>query len=106
MFEKLKNKLKQIQESDEATKKKWLIIMTAATMIMVISLWLVYINYSIKSVYDGTTVIKVEKLESEIDFLGVFKKGLGVIGNSAKEKVKNWGYGIMGGETINLENGK
>ncbi|MEK7634670.1 MAG: hypothetical protein AAB396_02210 [Patescibacteria group bacterium] len=103
MFEKLKNKLKQIQESDEATKKKWLIIMTAVAMIIVISLWLVYINYSIKSVNDEAVAIKTEKLESETDFLEVFKKGLSVVGNSAKEKIKNWGYGIMDGKTIMIE---
>ena len=100
MFEKLK----QIQESNEATKKKWLIIMTAVAIIIIISLWLVYINYSIKSVNNGSMAVEAEK--SETGFLEIFKKGLGVVGNSAKEKIKNWGYKIMGGETINLENGK
>jgi len=100
MFEKLK----QIQESNEATKKKWLIIMTAVAIIIIISLWLVYINYSIKSVNNESIAVEAEKLET--DFLEVFKKGLIVVGNSTKEKIKNWGYKIMGGETINLENGK
>lgn len=98
---KLLNKLKQIQESDETTKKKWLIIMTVAAMIIVISLWLVYINYSIKSVDNGVGAINLEK--SETDFLEVFKKGLGVVGNSVKEKIKNFGYKIMGGKTVIME---
>lgn len=102
MFEKLKNKLKQIQESDEATKKKWLIIMTAAAMVIVIGLWLVYINYSIKSVDNDIAEINLEK--SETAFLEVFKKGLSVVGSSVKEKIKNFGYGIMGREMIIMEN--
>ncbi len=76
--------------------------MTVAAMIIVISLWLVYINYSIKGVDNKIEAVKMEK--SEIDFLEVFKKGLSVAGSLAKEKIKNFGYKIMGGEIIILEN--
>lgn len=101
MFESLKNKLKRIQESDEATKKKWLVAMSAISMIIVIGLWLAYMNYSIKTVDKNLAETKMEK--SETDFWEVFKKGLSVIGNSAKDKIKNFGYRIMGGETIIIE---
>lgn len=76
--------------------------MTIIAMIIIVGLWLVYINYSIKSVNDGTIAIKTEK--SETDFWEVFKKGLGVVGNLAKEKMKSFGYGIIGREKIMMEN--
>ena len=47
MFEKLKNKLKQIQESDEQTKKRWLILMSIVSMAVIVAVWVFFLNCAI-----------------------------------------------------------
>ena len=40
----MKNFIIKIQNSDEATKKRWLIILSSASMVIVISLWVIISN--------------------------------------------------------------
>ena len=68
MWKKIINQLGNIQNSDEATKKRWLIVSSAIAMVLVISLWLVYINWTIKSVGDN-----IEKQNLEPGFWQIFK---------------------------------
>lgn len=85
MFEKLKNKLQKIQESDEQTKKRWLIGLSAATMIVIIFLWLALFNF----LFEKSGEIDAIKQESAVNFFGTFKNGLKSIGGSVKEGIKN-----------------
>ncbi|MBT9170622.1 MAG: hypothetical protein DDT18_00966 [Actinobacteria bacterium] len=98
MFKSLKKYLKKIQHSDEATKKRWLIVSSAIAMILVISLWLVYISWTIKSVGDN-----IEKQGSEPGFWQIFKTGLKVVGESAWNNIKNIVSKITGERTITIE---
>lgn len=98
MFKSLKKYLKKIQNSDEATKKRWLIVSSAIAMVLVISLWLVYINWTIKSVGDN-----VEKQNLEPGFWQIFKTGLKVAGESAWDGVKNSVSKITGERIITIE---
>lgn len=36
--------IRQLQKSDERTKKRWLIIFTASSTLLVVALWTVYLN--------------------------------------------------------------
>jgi uncharacterized Rmd1/YagE family protein len=83
MFKKLKVFLQKIQNSDEATKKRWLIGVTAISMILVIGLWLIYIQSTVKSIGNN-----IEDQESTIGFWQIFKNGLVVVFNSVKENIK------------------
>lgn len=84
MFKNLKAFISRLQNSDEATKKRWLIVVSAITMIFVISGWMVYLNYTIE---------KINSIEDEIihstSFWQVFKTGLVITGKSIKEKTGN-----------------
>ncbi|HDH31245.1 MAG TPA: hypothetical protein ENH26_00535 [Candidatus Wolfebacteria bacterium] len=83
-MENLRNFLKKLQNSDEAIKKRWLIGITAIVMIFVISGWLTYLNYSIEKIND------VEyKIDNSTSFWQVFKTGIIIVFQSAKEKTKN-----------------
>ncbi len=84
MFEKLKNKLKQIQESDEQIKKRWLILMSVVSMAIIVVVWLFFLNSPIK----GGEANKVETSE-EISFWQVFNSGLKSVGGSGWEEIKN-----------------
>ena len=42
----MKKWIENIQNSDEATKKKWLMGLSVISMAIIIGLWLIYLNYS------------------------------------------------------------
>ncbi|MEK7548947.1 MAG: hypothetical protein AAB496_00420 [Patescibacteria group bacterium] len=42
----MKKWIENIQNSDEATKKKWLMGLSVISMTIIIGLWLIYLNYS------------------------------------------------------------
>ena len=98
MFKNLKTFLQKIQNSDEATKKRWLIGATAISMILVISLWLVYIQSTVKSIGDN-----IKDQESTIGFWQIFKNGLVIVFNSVKENIKIIISEITKSRTITIE---
>lgn len=49
IFGILQKKLAEIQSSNETTKKRWLIALSAAAMTIVVALWVVYMNFTITS---------------------------------------------------------
>lgn len=70
MWQKFHKFIEKIQNSNEATKKRWLIGASAVSMVFIITLWLVYIGFIIKPI-DG------EKTSTSTDeFWPVFKNGL------------------------------
>ena len=98
MWRKLNKFIGKIQNSDEATKKRWLIVSSAIAMVLVISLWLVYINWTIKSVGDN-----IEKQNLEPGFWQIFKTGLNMISESIWNGIKNIVSKITGERTITIE---
>ena len=98
MFKKLKIFLQKIQNSDEATKKRWLIGATAISMILVIGLWLVYIQSTVKSIGNN-----IENQESTVGFWQIFKNGLVVVFNLVKENIKIIISEITKSRTITVE---
>ncbi len=98
MFKKLKVFLQKIQNSDENIKKRWLIGATAISMVLVISLWLVYVQSTVKSISNN-----IKDQESTIGFWQIFKNGLVVIFNSVKENIKIIISEITKSRTITIE---
>ncbi len=97
MWRKLKKQLEKIQNSDETTKKRWLIGVTAFSMILIIAFWLVYINWIIN------INITSENHESSIESWQIFKTGLFVAINSIKESIKDFISKISNERTIIIE---
>lgn len=92
-----KNKLKEIQNSNQKTKRKWLVIMTALVMIIVIGLWLVYLNQ----------IVRPSPQESLPDTSAgnwqIFKNGLKVAFESIRDGLSNLISKITGSRTITIE---
>jgi len=84
MWRKFKKLLEKIQNSDEVTKKHWLIGVTAVSMVLIIGLWLFYIKFTMESI---TNTAKEQ--ESVVGFWQIFKNGLTIVIQSVKEGVKN-----------------
>ena len=93
----LKNKLKEIQTSDQKTKRRWLVIMTALVMVIVISLWLVYLNQ----------IVRPSPQESLPDTSAgnwqIFKNGLRVAFESIRDGLSGLISKITGSRTITFE---
>ncbi len=101
MWQKLKKQLEKIQNSGEATKKRWFIGATAVAMILVVGLWLIYINSTVNSL--GNNSQNQEPQGSTTEFWPILKTGLMVVGQSIKEGVKNIISEITRGRTITIE---
>lgn len=98
MWRKFKKLLENIQNSDEASKKRWLIGATAVSTILVIGLWFIYIKSTFES---GGESIKNQ--ESAIGFWQIFKNGLTIVIQSIKEGTKSIISEITKGRTITIE---
>ncbi|MEK7062323.1 MAG: hypothetical protein AAB940_01125 [Patescibacteria group bacterium] len=99
MFEKLKNKLKQIQESDEQIKKRWLILMSIVSMAIIVAVWLFFLNSPIEKNEAG----KIEVPE-ETSFWQVFKVGLNSVSGSFGDNLRDLYNEITGKMFIEVEN--
>lgn len=49
MWHSIQNYITKVQQSDESTKKRWVTVCTAITMITVISLWSFYFKSSVQT---------------------------------------------------------
>jgi len=87
--------IRKLQRSDEKTKKQWFLGTTSVIMVLVLLLWVVYLNLTIPSVA-GPVIststpslafkpeLKRENVEPSI--FETFAKGVSVIGNDLKQK--------------------
>ena len=80
MLKNIKNFLVKLQNSSEQTKKRWLIGLSAASMILIIIFWLTFLSSTINQV----AAPQPEEILG-IGFWQVFKTGLTTIGGSMKE---------------------
>ena len=92
-----KNFIEKLQNSDESVKIRWLIGLSAVAMVIIVSFWLVYLNYSIKTAWDS------ENQKSEIEFWQIFKTGLKVAGISIKNNIKIFTSKISSERTVIME---
>lgn len=84
MFENLKKFIKNLQAADEARKKRWLFVLSAVAMIVVVGVWGLYIKKSIPSL-GVSEAIKESSKESSWQ---VFQKGLETIISQIKNLIK------------------
>lgn len=73
MMQKIQNFFLELQQSDENTKKRWLVILTSGSMLAVILLWAVYLNFTIEDLNAPS------KKSNEAGFLKTSQVGLRVI---------------------------
>jgi hypothetical protein len=84
MSKDIKSFISRIQESDENTKKKWLIILSSISSVIVIGLWAVYLNFTTASI---TAVNPMQ--EKKPGFFKVFFTGASVVGDKATTGLAN-----------------
>lgn len=95
MFSKIANFITKIQNSDDTTKKIWLVILSGAAMTIVIILWLVNLNAGIQSASGQTATQKTATAgtaaeNQEIGKLkAIFSAGLKTVTGKIKEKTSS-----------------
>ncbi|MCP6720138.1 MAG: hypothetical protein KJI72_02300 [Patescibacteria group bacterium] len=80
-----RSRLRKLQRADDRTKKRYLVVASAATMTLVIGLWFVYLNLSLprvneaESVVTGVGVLNQDE-ETEESFIKVLGRGFVNVG--------------------------
>lgn len=82
MLNPIGKKIEKIRNSDEITKKRWIIVFSAITMAIIVVVWFFYIGFAAKT---------TEKKAASTDFWPIVKKGFVIIADSLKEKI----YGLI-----------
>lgn len=74
VIRKIKSFFADLQEKDEQEKKRWLIGLTSASMLIILILWIISLNSTLK------TLSGPEKIETENGFLSTLSQGTKVVG--------------------------
>ena len=72
----------ELRGLDEASKRKWFLGLTAASTLIVVFLWAVYLNATVASVGD-------DQRRSQLSNWDVFKAGLSVVADKAESGLAN-----------------
>ena len=81
-----KNWLQRLQESDDRTKKRWLVGLSAASMIIVVAVWLSY--FATLVAVPGGGVTTESKAPQGVSFFDTMKTGSGVIFDYARNGLR------------------
>jgi|SRR3989344_3682023 len=76
MFQKVQNFFLDLQQKDQETKRRWLVILTSGSMIAVVFFWAAYLSSTVKNLADSSN-------ENPDGFFAVFKNGLSVVSEKA-----------------------
>ncbi len=98
MWQKIKNWLIIIQNSDEKTKRRYLVVASAVAMIFIIGLWLIYLKSTIQNANQETA-----GQTPNTQFWQIFKNGLNITGSSIKQNIQDTISKIFKGETITIQ---
>lgn len=81
--------LQKLQDSDESTKRRWMFIITAIVMVIVIYLWLAYFNNLIV----GFAQPQLQELQesSEFTFWQTMKNGTAILYQGSIDKIRDFG---------------
>jgi len=95
---KIREFLEKIQNSSESTKRRYLIVFTAISMVLIVGLWLIYTNSMIQY-----TNQQLANQNSETKFWQIFKNGLKIVGGLIKENAQNIISQIFQSNTITIK---
>ncbi|MDP3645562.1 MAG: hypothetical protein Q8R25_00535 [bacterium] len=79
------NWIRRVQRSSDRTKRVWLIILSVSFMGLIISVWFLYLNFTLPKLKGASREEKPEKEQ----FWKVFGEGFSVIGEGAWREVRN-----------------
>jgi hypothetical protein len=93
----IKKLLEKIRESDEETKKKWVVGASAVSMAIVIAFWLILSSSIVKSVDETANNNK------NSDFWFIMKNGIGIAYESILKEISNITKKLNSANSITIE---
>lgn len=81
MYARFKKKLHEIQTGDEETKQKWLVVSSAITIVLVVTLWIGYIQIIVLPSKQSTQV------SEEVGLWTIMKTGGEIAGKKAYQEL-------------------
>ena len=78
--------MEKLQSSDEGTKRRWLVGITAVVMVGVVYVWLAYFNNLVVGL--NAPPQEISQLKTGFSFLETLKKGAAVIYDVFSEKLQ------------------
>lgn len=89
----IKNFIKKLQRSDDKTKKRWLVVSSAISMVIIFFLWLAYLNAVVmpetKQEKATATTIKISEGGQKKSFFRTFSIGLKTVTGDLKKQFLN-----------------
>lgn len=95
MLEAVKKHIEKIRDSDETSKKRWVVFSSAVAMLIVVGLWMIYLNLT-----SNKASLAGESEDASIRFWQIFKTGLSVTAQSVKDGLMNL---LTSERVINIE---
>lgn len=95
----LDKKIRNLRRAEDGVKKRWIIFLTAISMVVIVSIWVLYLNYSLPEINKEQNAAKQEKNSA----IAVFNQGFRTISadfQSKFEEIKNQ----IGSQTAYLQN--
>lgn len=81
IIKKVDKKIKKIRRSDQKTKRNWLIVSTAIMMLLVIGLWVWYMDFNIRHIPNSNDeVVESNNVsQDKTSIISIFVRGYNVI---------------------------
>ncbi len=95
---KLRKFIENLQNADNAVKKRWLIGLSGVSIIFVVGLWLIYLNYYVVQIAEVGEI-----KEPEIGFWRIMESGFAAISNQIRNGFYDLFYKIIYKRTIMIE---
>ncbi len=87
-------KIRKIRRSDQKTKRNWLILSTAVATILIIGLWVWYINFTVSGISginkeaNDSEVGNIESEPNKSGVINIFVRGFVVIKDAVAQRFK------------------
>lgn len=90
-LEPVLKKIRQIQRSDDKSKKRWVFFLSGVSALLVLVLWIIYLNISLPSLKPSEEISETAEIKEveQPSFLGVLGKGFTIIGANFQNQIKN-----------------
>ncbi len=96
---RVRQHVRRIQYSDDRTKRRWLAGITAVVMVMVVVLWVVYLNIAVPAIVGSEVVVQADTQKSDNgddSLLTTFTRGVSVLVNQVGQAFSNMWQAIAG----------
>jgi hypothetical protein len=95
LLRSLKKTVKKLQNSSETARKFWLVVLSAAAMIIILGLWVLYINGNIIKVIPVVENDSPEPADKKPGIFATFSAGLQTLTAQIKDKISapnSWSF--------------